>query len=207
MQPEGEVHQSLLAKAKCQLCNYLGSIVANSCAVLTDKCYSAVKLASMKSKINLVVSLLAVAVVALGVLVMSDSTKKIVVTHDVIAPSATIGSGLGTVRTFYIPVKVDGVESEGQYLTGTLTTLAEGVGDGQEIRTSNLIFVSGNEENQLVIGGISLYAPAGATLVPGAETTRPIIGGSGIYMGATGEVISTNLGDQGWSHVFYVKMK
>lgn len=161
----------------------------------------------MKSKINLAVSLLAVAVVVLGYLVVSDSIKKIVVTHGVIAPSATIGSGLGTVRTFYIPITVDGVDADGQYLTGTLTTLAEGINGDKEIRSSNLIFVFGNEANQLVIGGVALYAPAGATLVPGVETTRPIIGGSGIYMGATGEVISTNLGDQGWSHVIYVKVK
>jgi len=161
----------------------------------------------MKSKINLVVALLAVAVVALGVFVMSDSSKTIVVTHDVISPSATIGSGPGTVRTFYTPIAIDGVEGAGQYLTGTLTTLAEGINGGEEIRSSNLVFVFGDETNQIVLGGVSLYAPAGATLVPGAETTRPIIGGSGIYKGATGEVVSTNLGDQGWSHVLYLNLR
>jgi len=161
----------------------------------------------MKSKIGVAVSLLAVAVAALGYLVISDSTTKIVVTHGVIAPSATIGSGLGTVRTFYIPTTVDGVDAADQYLTGTLTTLAEGINGDQEIRSSNLVFVLGDEKNQIVIGGISLYEPAGATLVPGVQTTRPIIGGSGIYKGATGEAISANFGDQGWSHELYVKLK
>lgn len=161
----------------------------------------------MKSKIGLTVSLLAVAIVVLGYLVVSDSIKKIVVTHGVIAPSATIGSGLGTVRTFYIPITVDGVAADGQYLTGSLTTLAEGINGSEEIRSSNLILVFGNGANQLVIGGVSLYAPTGATLVPGAKTTRPIIGGSGSYMGATGEAISINLGDEGWSHELYVKLK
>ena len=100
----------------------------------------------MRSKISVAVSLLAVAVAALGYLVISDSTTKIVVTHGVIAPSATIGSGLGTVRTFYIPTTVDGVDAAGQYLTGTLTTLAEGINGDQEIRSSNLVFVLGDEK-------------------------------------------------------------
>jgi hypothetical protein len=161
----------------------------------------------MKSKINLAVSLLAVAVAALGYIVFADSTTKIVVTHGVIAPSASIGSGLGTVRTFYIPTTVDGVDADGQYLTGTITTVAEGINVDQEIRSSNLVFVFGDEKNQIVIGGVALYSPAGATLVPGVQTTRPIIGGSGMYKGATGEAISANFGDQGWTHEFYVKLK
>jgi hypothetical protein len=161
----------------------------------------------MRSKLNIIVALLAVAVVALGISVLSDSSKKIVVTHDVISPSATIGSGPGTVRTFFIPVAIDGAEGAGQYLTGTLTTLAEGINGSEEIRSSNLVFVFGDQKDQIVIGGVSLYAAAGATLVPGAETTRPIIGGSGIYKGATGEAVSTNLGEQGWSHILYVNLK
>jgi hypothetical protein len=33
-----------------------------------------------------------------------------------------------------------------------------------------------------------------------------VVGGSGSYSGARGEVVSTNLGDQGWSHVFRITM-
>jgi len=36
---------------------------------------------------------------------------------------------------------------------------------------------------------------------PGTDTIRPIIGGSGEYEGAKGQVISKNLGDAGWSHI------
>jgi hypothetical protein len=110
------------------------------------------------------------------------------------------------VRTFLIPIDVDGVSAEGQYLSGTLTTLSDSVNGDEELRSANLVFVFGDEANQLVVGGISLYPPAGSTIAVGAETVRPVIGGSGIYAGATGEVISTNLGDMGWSHVFHIRL-
>ena len=36
------------------------------------------------------------------------------------------------------------------------------------------------------------------------RTVRPVLGGSGIYDGASGQVISTNLGADGWTHVFRI---
>lgn len=126
--------------------------------------------------------------------------------HQSVSPIATAGSGIGTVRTFFTPIAIDGVAADGQYLTGTLTTLAQGLKDNQELRGSNLTFVMGEEADQLVVGGISLYAPAGATLAPGARTVRPVIGGSGDYKGARGQVVSTNLGANGWTHVFNITL-
>lgn len=116
------------------------------------------------------------------------------------------GSGIGTVRTFFIPIAVNGKAADGQYLTGTLTTVGSVMAGGQELRASNLTFVIGNEDNQLVVGGVSLYPPAGATLAPGEHTIRPVIGGSGIYDGARGQVASTNLGANGWTHVFKIRI-
>lgn len=152
----------------------------------------------------IVISALAVAG---GFLLASQrAVTEVTVTHAAVTPTATTGTGLGTVRTFYVPIDVDGVSADGQYLTGTLTTLAEG-GDGdQELRSSNLVFVFGDEANQLVVGGISLYPSAGATLAVGEETVRPVVGGSGSYSGARGDVVSTNLGGEGWSHVFRIRL-
>ena len=75
-------------------------------------------------------------------------------------------------------------------------------GSGKEARAANLVFVVGAEPNQLVVGGLSLYSTDLNTITTGQSTIRPIIGGSGIYSGARGSVESTNLGDQGWRHVF-----
>ena len=128
----------------------------------------------------------------------------VVVTHAPLAPTAVVGSGLGTVRTFYVPIRVDGKASPGSYLTGTLTTVATGLESNRELRAANLTIVVGKDDNQLVIGGLSAYPADGSTLAPGQQATRPVIGGSGIYDGARGSVVSTNLGERGWRHVFRV---
>lgn len=130
----------------------------------------------------------------------------VTVYHQPVVPTAVIGSGIGTVRYFTLPIAVNGVAANGQYLTGTLTTLDTGVPGGQEIRSSNLTFVFGSSDNQLVVGGIAIYPAAGATLAVGARVIRPVIGGSGIYAGATGQAISTNLGANGWTHVFKIHL-
>lgn len=136
----------------------------------------------------------------------ATTTKPTVVRvyHQAVNPIAVSGSGIGAVRTFFIPVAVNGKAADGQYLAGTLTTLDTSMPGGLELRASNLTFVLGSEANQLVVGGVSLYPPAGATLAEGQTTVRPVIGGSGIYDGARGQVVSTNMGANGWTHVFKV---
>lgn len=125
--------------------------------------------------------------------------------HGVAAPTGVQGSGLGTVRFFTIPLTVDGKAGTPAYLVGTLTTVALDATQNRDVRASNLTFVVGGEQNQLVVGGISIYPSDGSTLAPGTKTVRPIIGGSGIYDGARGSVVSTNLGDSGWTHVFRIR--
>ena len=127
----------------------------------------------------------------------------VTITHAPTAPTAVVGTGLGTVRTYYVPTAVTGKKSPTTgYMSGTLTTIATGLANGQELRASNLVFVVGAEANQLVVGGLSLYNTDLSTIAAGQTTVRPIIGGSGIYSGARGTVVTTNLGDQGWRHVF-----
>lgn len=130
----------------------------------------------------------------------------VTVYHQPVVPTAVTGSGIGTVRYFSVPMAVNGVAANGQYLTGTLTTLDVGIPGGQEIRSSNLIFVFGSSDDQLVVGGIAIYPAAGATLADGARVVRPVIGGSGKYAGAAGQAISTNLGAKGWTHVFKIRI-
>lgn len=153
-----------------------------------------------------VVTLLLVALALLSAPARATTTEVVRVYHQAVTPISTVGSGVGTVRTFFAPLAVDGVAADGQYLTGTLTTLALNVDNGLELRGSNLTFVFGAEENQLVVGGVSLYPPAGATLAPGQRTVRPVIGGSGTYEGARGQVVSVNMGPNGWTHTFRITM-
>jgi hypothetical protein len=135
-----------------------------------------------------------------------SDTQIIRVYHQAVNPVAVSGSGVGTVRTFFIPMAVNGRAADNQYLAGTLTTLAENAQGELELRASNLTFVFGQEADQIVVGGISLYPPTAATLAPGARTVRPVIGGSGEFFGARGQVTSTNLGAAGWTHVFRIRI-
>lgn len=136
----------------------------------------------------------------------NDHQLTVTITHAPLAPTAVIGSGLGTVRTFYVPIKVDGKARPNSFLTATLTTTAVGLPGGTELRASDLVFVVGKEANQLVVGGTSRYPSDGGTLATGQRTVRPVVGGSGIYDGARGSVVSINLGERGWRHVFTVDL-
>ncbi len=132
-----------------------------------------------------------------------ERVEIVTITHAPTAPTAVVGTGLGTVRTYYVLTAVNGRKSPASgYMSGTLTTIATGLSDNKELRSSNLVFVVGSESNQLVIGGLSLYNTDLSTIAAGTTTVRPIIGGSGIYSGARGTVVTTNLGDQGFRHVF-----
>jgi hypothetical protein len=145
-------------------------------------------------------------VTAAAITPISAAEKPITVRvyHQAVSPIAVNGTGIGTVRTFFIPISVDGKSADNQYLTGTLTTLDPAMPNGQELRSSNLTYVFGAEKDQMVVGGVSLYPPAGATIAAGQSTVRPVIGGSGKYSGARGQVVSTNMGATGWTHVFKV---
>jgi len=155
----------------------------------------------MKSKHAPALAGFLLVLVALFYAFSSQSNEQIVVTHGVIKPTATVGEGLATVRTFIIEITADGKSGDNYYLVGTLTTVGKVLKGEDEIRSANLNFVLGDISNQVVLGGVSLYPPVGATIAPGTETIRPIIGGSGEYEGAEGQVISKNLGDAGWSHI------
>lgn len=131
-------------------------------------------------------------------------TSTVVFRHGVVTPTGTQGSGLGMVRFWTIPGTVDGRPGVAATLIGTLTTIALDPAQNRDVRASNLILVVGGEQNQLVIGGLSVYPADGSTLAPGTKTIRPIVGGTGLYNGARGSVVSENLGAQGWIHTFRI---
>lgn len=138
----------------------------------------------------------------------ADHTQREVIRvyHEPVVPTSVSGSGVGEVRTFFIPMAVNGVPGDGQYLSATLTTVATNMPGNQELRASNLAFVFGAEADQILVGGVSLYPPAGATLAPGEKTVRPVLGGSGKYDGARGQLISRNYGPKGWTHTFRINV-
>ena len=145
-----------------------------------------------------------VTAVAVAPVTAAEKPITVRVYHQAVTPIAVSGTGIGAVRTYFIPMAVDGKSADDQYLTGTLTTLDPAMPNGQELRSSNLTFVFGDEKDQMVVGGVSFFPPTGATIAIGQSTTRPVMGGSGKYSGARGQVVSTNLGANGFTHTFKV---
>lgn len=135
----------------------------------------------------------------------SSKWTTITVRHAPVTPTSVQGSGIGTVRYFSTPISVGKAQGAEYFMMGTLTTLSIDATIGKEVRASNLNFVLGSIEDQLVVGGVSYYAAAGSTIDVGSKTVRPVIGGSGKYAGARGSLTSTNLGTDGWTHVFKIR--
>ena len=89
-------------------------------------------------------------------------------------------------------------------MTGSLTVVApDKPTKGEELRRSNLVFQFGAVDDQLVVGGVAVYQIANPTISLGKVVTRPILGGSGKFAGATGWVETTHNADGTWVHVFH----
>ncbi len=116
--------------------------------------------------------------------------------------SGVDGSTPGDERFFIIPA----TSPEGGLLTGSLTVVAPDQPlPSQELRRSNLVFTFGAIEDQLTVGGVAIYEIDDPALALGKVVTRPILGGSGKFAGATGWVDTTHNEDGTWVHVFHYK--
>ena len=112
------------------------------------------------------------------------------------------GSSPGDERFFIVPA----TSPDGGLLTGSLTVVAAGQPrPSEELRRSDLVFQFGAVEDQLVVGGVAVYEIEDPTLSLGKVVTRPIVGGAGVYAGASGWVDSTHNQDGTWVHVFHYK--
>jgi hypothetical protein len=115
------------------------------------------------------------------------------------------GHSVGDLLTVAIPFTAG---KQSGTLVGSLMTVAvDKPSVGQDIRTSQLTFVFGDNANQIVIGGQAVYEISQPTLSIGVVTVRPVLGGSGKYSGARGYVESTRLADNTWKHVLHITTK
>jgi hypothetical protein len=90
-------------------------------------------------------------------------------------------------------------------VVGTLTTVAEDTPvKGKEIRTTKLVFVFADPNDQIEIGGASTYSKTAPTRPKASTTIRPIVGGSGKYAGASGWAVSVHYKNGNWSHTFHL---
>ena len=86
-----------------------------------------------------------------------------------------------------------------------MTTVAENTpAKGKEIRVTKLVFLFQKPEDQIEIGGASVYSAVAQTRPKQSVTIRPIVGGSGAYAGATGWASSVHYANGNWTHTFHL---
>ena len=136
---------------------------------------------------------------------------KVTVTHgELIAGVATYtldlgqpGASVGDQVVIYTPLsKPNG------YLTGTLTTTAIDVPSvGKQIRQARFSFrFKSSTDDSLEVQGTSIYNVYSPTLSIGTRTVRTVLGGTGIYAGASGYVVTTHPTIKKWIHTFYLRI-
>jgi len=113
------------------------------------------------------------------------------------------GPSVGDTYSANVPAKGPG--GQAARVVGTLTTVAEDTPTkGKEIRTTKLVFIFANPNDQIEIGGASVYAATAPTRPKASTTIRPIVGGSGAYAGATGWAESIHYANGNWVHRFHL---
>jgi len=123
------------------------------------------------------------------------------------------GHQLGDLRTLEaLPV----ADAEGAVIgridAWWVTTSVDFPGPGDEVRMGVLNFVFDDGEHgggvgsadQVVVSGSGFYPGKESTIALGAILDRPIVGGSGVYAGATGWAESEHLADGRWLHTLHL---
>ena len=86
--------------------------------------------------------------------------------------------------------------------TKTLVKLATDANPNLEQRTTLLSFTFGDRQDQIIVLGVVDYSPTGAEFNTGQPVVRAILGGTGKYMGARGQLTSTRNADGSYTQVF-----
>jgi hypothetical protein len=114
------------------------------------------------------------------------------------------GNSPGDVYHFFAPLH----SSPGGPVTGevfgskTLIKMATDANPNLETRATVLFFTFANRQDQIVALGATDYPPAAGEFEAGQPAVRAILGGTGRYMGARGQVTSTRNADGSYTQVF-----
>ena len=119
-------------------------------------------------------------------------------------PAGVTGKSHGDLLAFDAPISRDG-EVVGD-LSGLLTTVdipaPDATGrDALEERFSTLVFRF-NDVDTIVVGGSAVYRPAESEMSNDSPQLRAVLGGTGTYVAAAGEVETVRNADGTYSHRF-----
>lgn len=84
----------------------------------------------------------------------------------------------------------------------TLIKLATDANPHLEKRATLLFFTFGDHQDQIVASGITDYAASAGEFTASQPVIRPILGGTGKYVGARGQLTSTRNADGSYTQVF-----
>src|SRR5436309_15277003 len=159
----------------------------------------------MKALAALLASIL---IAACGLRSTNPSTETLTVYQD--APKMKLldlgepGNSPGDVYHFFAPLH----SSPGGPVIGevfgskTLVKLATDANPNLEQRATLLSFTFSDRQDQIIALGVADYTPTGAEFNAGQPVVRAILGGTGKYMGARGQLTSTRNADGSYTQVF-----
>src|SRR5438045_3501742 len=114
------------------------------------------------------------------------------------------GKSLGDVYHFSAPLHSErGGPVTGEVIgSKTLVKVATDANPNLERRATLLFFTFGGGADQIIAFGAADYSPAAAEFDAGKAVVRPVLGGTGKYLGARGQVTSTRNGDGSYTQAF-----
>src|SRR6476660_8592632 len=138
----------------------------------------------------------------------NQSTETLTVYED--APKMSLldlgapGNSLGDVYHFSAPLHSErGGPVTGEVIgSKTLVKVATDANPNLERRATLLFFTFADNKDQIMAFGAADYSPSAPEFDAAQSVVRPVLGGTGRYMGARGQVTSTRNADGSYTQVF-----
>ena len=152
--------------------------------------------------------LISILMAACGQHSASPSTETFTVYED--APKMSLldlgppGKSLGDVYHFNAPLH----STQGGPVTGeligskTLVKVPTEANPNLERRATLMFFTFDESKDQIIAFGVADYLPTEPEFEPGKSAVRAVLGGTGKYMGARGQVTSTRNADGSYTQAF-----
>jgi hypothetical protein len=114
------------------------------------------------------------------------------------------GNSLGDIYHFSAPLHSErGGPVTGEVIgSKTLVKVATDANPNLERRATLLFFTFAEGKDQIIAFGAADYSPSAPEFDAGQPVVRPVLGGTGKYMGARGQVNSTRNADGSYTQVF-----
>ncbi|MGH7334601.1 MAG: hypothetical protein ACREKS_18025 [Candidatus Rokuibacteriota bacterium] len=134
------------------------------------------------------------------------NTSQFVIYQDAPTITAVDGSGENLGDAFYFHAELH-LEAGGPvvgHVFGVKTVVKTGTPaqPGVEQRLTHLFFISTDRQHQIVVAGVPDYPVNGAEFEVGHPVVRAVLGGTGAFIGARGQLTSTRHPAGGYTQAF-----